>query len=382
MKLQIISIIPIELYTIKHANEFKAYLNSNHIISECNNVIIDLFYEIFPINSNFYKIDHEICPNTMIAFSESGIAIVYENNPLNIILNINNITNICNERKEYHNSFILNNSNNPLHNLFQLFEKFNDMIFRAPEINYVFSLYLIESTEKDIEGKKDLIKILAEPSLIDVDDMLSSSIKDSEIIIAKINNKKINKIKDVDLFSSVETYITWASIVSVIYNKADFVKTKNLLVVLEIRLQIIWNKCFSISLLIDDLLDNKIKMKNSEELYWSFAKTLDDARSVLSSTYSSRARKLFEEMIISSRITGEIERLNLKINMLEKYLENRARKANVKYQRAFQILLFITALASIFPILLPTPLNIRSIYSWIALVSICLIGFFIILKIE
>jgi len=182
-------------------------------------------------------------------------------------------------------------------------------------------------------------------------------------------------LSDVDISSHATTYITWATIVSSSEDSYWADRTKSLLSALECRLQIVWNRCYSVSKFIDDVFDRKNKPRDIEELYWSFAKTLDDARSVLSSTYSSRADRLFSKMISTSKLRGEIERLEQKVNLLEKYIEQHNLKRNRKYQKTIELLLFITALASLAQIFFPLPMSFLPTYGeYIFMSSVAIIG--------
>ncbi len=380
MNIHTISIIPIELFTIKIAKELERDLILKNIMLECLEPIQNVFQEIAPSGAKIYKVSKEYGNNIYIAFSECSLCFYYEKSLDDIKMSLGFVYELLHLRKISHCDVINNNIDSSVKKILDTIRTTADKNNYKLKVNYVFSFYLVQTTKLEIDENKTLLKILAEPSFIDLDDMLSSQDKSITINDSKLDAKKLSSIRDVDLFGSVETYITWATIVSIVYNQKDFINTKNLLISLELRLQIIWNRCYSLSLFIDELLDGKLKISSIDELYWSFARTLDDARSVLSSTFSTRANKLFEEMILTSKVAGEIERLNLKINLLEKYLEKQARKENVKYQKAFQILLFITALASFVQITLPLPVLENQKLSWLIIFFVSLLGIIIIIR--
>lgn len=380
MNIHTISIVPIELFTIKIAKEIESNLIRENIVYECSEPIQDVFREIAPFGASIQKVSEQFGNSIYIAFSESSLCLYYQSILENIELNLGVVYDLLNIRKKTHCDIINNESGSPIKDIIDTLTRFIDKTIYKININYVFSFYLITTQKSELDEKKIYLKILAEPSFVDLDDMISSHNKFIAFSDCKLDPVKLSNIRDVDLFGSVETYVTWATIVSIIYDSKDFLSTKNLLISLELRLQIIWNRCYALSLLIDELLDGKLKELNIDELYWSFARTLDDARAVLSSTFSTRASKLFEEMIFTSKVAGEIERLNLKVNLLEKFIEKRARKENVKYQKAFQLLLFVTALASLVQIAIPIPVMENRQLGWLIILLVSLLGIFIILR--
>lgn len=380
MNIHSISIVPIELFTIKIAKKLENDLILRKILFECSEPVQEVFQEIAPIGARIHKVSELYGNNIYIAFSESSLCLYYENILENIDLTLGVVYDLLNSRKRTHCDVINNDLGSPIKNIIDTIKIFTDKAIYKVNINYVFSFYLIKTDKLEIDKNKTYFKILAEPSFIDLDDMISSQSKLIAFNDAKLDPVKLSSIRDVDLFGSVETYVTWATIVSIIYDPKDFISTKNLLISLELRLQIIWNRCYSLSLFIDELLDGKFRTLNIDEIYWSFARTLDDARAVLSSTFSTRASKLFEEMILTSKVAGEIDRLNLKVNLLEKFIENRARKENLKYQKAFQVLLFVTALASLVQIAIPIPIMENQQLSWLIISLVSLLGLFIILR--
>lgn len=73
------------------------------------------------------------------------------------------------------------------------------------------------------------------------------------------------------------------------------------------------------------------------------------------STFSSRANRLFTEMVRTSRIEGEIARLAQKLDLMEKYVEQRNQRQNRIYQKSIELLLFVTAIAAVMQVLFPLP---------------------------
>ncbi len=371
MRLSIISIIPIELYTTKRRDLCEQIFAKNQysIGNEAQ-----IFTEISGSSSSLYKISESIT----IAFHNSGLCFCVQKDADNWKLDHQSISNELKKRNEYHNSIIQNKVSNPIYGLLNNINKILPMeTYEKAAPSYVFSFYVLEKNKNDSINKQELMK-LVEPSIIDMDDMLSSKFDSNAE--AQIKQSAINDIIDIDISNKSEIYMSWATIVSVV-NGESYDKTLNLLSALEMRLQIVWNQCYSISQYVENVFDNKINITNISELFWSFSKTLDDAKSVLSSTYSSRADKIFQEMLKTSKIKGEILRLEQKVILLEKFIEQKNIIQSKKYQKTIELLLFITALASLAQIFFPIPISVFSQNTGFAIMFlVAILGFFAIFK--
>lgn len=375
MNLIVVTIIPIELFTTTRAQIAEKYLLDQNYLYDTDTDFSSIFKEISGSASRFYSVSSLVGDDMYIAIHESSICLCLERSIENWILDIESIEKELITRNAYHKEIILNSENSPskwlVDNLRLILPESE---YGQININYAFSFYVVNGLNKD-QQKSETLKILAEPSMIDLDDMISTECNQDVKISKDIDYKPLRALSDVDISSHATTYITWATIVSSSEDSYWANKTKSLLSALECRLQIVWNRCYSVSKFIDDVFDRRDKPKDIEELYWSFAKTLDDARSVLSSTYSSRADILFSEMISTSKISGEIDRLTQKINLLEKYIEQHNQKRNKKYQKTIELLLFITALASLAQLFFPLPMSFLPTYGeYIFIGVIALIG--------
>jgi hypothetical protein len=132
---------------------------------------------------------------------------------------------------------------------------------------------------------------MSEPSIVDVDDMLSSTLNaplSTGFRSATIVSSAV--LLDVDPSTKSTTYVTWASIVSYTMDQGSFERTLHLLIALQVRLQSTWNRCYAFRVLSDAVLSGSHKNTDIEILFWQFARVLDDARSVLSSTFLESRR--------------------------------------------------------------------------------------------
>lgn len=383
MKFIVISLIPIEFFTKSRRQTAEEKLKKEKIIEKLpiNNDITTIFKEICPQEFSFYSLS-KLYKNSSIAFMESSACIVIESEPENFTLDESFVRNKLISRRKLHSDIIKGNGHPILKAVKLISESIDDPNIYTVTINYVFSFNIINTKGDSInKDQKNLLKVLAEPSIADIDDMLSSQRISSEIEDkSKIKKEFIEKITDSDVSGGSDTFITWASIVSLCYNDNSFLGTKNLLISLEVRLQTIWNRCFSINELIKNVIDNKQTQIDIEELYWSFMPTLDDSKSVLSSTYSTRANFLFSKMVKTSNIENEIERLHSKINLLEKFVAKEIGKTRNKYQKIIEIILFILTLSVLVPILMPVPVIHNSNIAWLIFIVIAAVGLFTILR--
>lgn len=356
MKLHIISIIPIELYTCSRRKLIEEKLLGNRIIYPTEHRIKSIFCEIGGDSASVFDLSPVYLESTFIAFHESSLCICINKVVDEWILDHTSISSALEKRKNYHASIINNGGASPVYSFISEIQGLlpkNEYGEISPL--YVFSFYVIENNQNDAVDKNEIMKFV-EPSAIDMDDMLSTEC-DSSSAQEKLKQSAIDGMADVDISNTSETYISWATIVSLSDSGESAKRSRDLLTVLEIRLQIVWNRCYSVSQYIENVLDDKIKTTDITELFWSFSRTLDDAKSVLSSTLSSRAARLFLEMGRTSKIEGEISRLDQKLSLLEKYIEQRNAMQSKKYQKTIELLLFVTALASLAHVFFPIPVD-------------------------
>lgn len=380
MKLTTVSIIPIEAYTSSNRVTIEEKLLSNRSIRPTELRIKPIFLEICGENSSLYEVSSDYSESSIMAFHESSLCICVQKVIDNWNLEHSLIVEELDRRNKYHEAIIKNTANSPIHNLLKEIKKFlkkNEYEEIAP--SYVFNFYVIEKHESDRINKNEMMKLL-EPSMIDMDDMISTESKPSETF-SNVKQHAVESIRDVDISNTSETYISWATIVSLSTFGESTQKSINLLTALEMRLQIVWNRCYTVSQYIERIFDGKKVAKSINELFWSLSRTLDDAKSVLSSTLSSRSEKLFSEMIKTSKIEGEIARLEQKILLLEKYVEQKNTLKNKKYQKTIELLLFVTAVASLVEILFPLPISVFDVYVELVIVgAVTILGVYAIFK--
>lgn len=260
MKLHIVSVIPLELYVNIRRKFIEEKLLLSRSIHPTDNKIKFLFSEISGGNSSMYDISPSLIENAMIVFYESSLCICINKEIDNWVLESESITNELKKRNDNHTSIININDGNPLQNFLKEIQELPDeeeygKVFPS----YVFSFYIIERNKSETVDKSEIMK-LVEPSIIDMDDMLSTEY-DTLNDQTNIKQSAIDSIIDADISNTSETYISWAAIVSICEEGEAAQKSKNLLTALELRLQMIWNKCHSVSNYINKVFDKKHRLK-------------------------------------------------------------------------------------------------------------------------
>lgn len=139
--------------------------------------------------------------------------------------------------------------------------------------------------------------------------------------------------------------ITWESMLC-IENKHATRKYPELLLAPELRLQMVWNKCFTLSNYADNVFTSKAPPRKAavEEIYWNFARTLHSAKEIAASTSSARINTTFAEMCRTSDLHEQIDRLSGKITLLSQFIQWKRDKVNARYQKLISLLLLLAAM--------------------------------------
>ncbi|MHB1697459.1 MAG: hypothetical protein ACYCSQ_05090 [bacterium] len=393
-----LSLIPIEFFTYSNCNYFKDKLVPSifkEILTEDKS--INNFKKIFGTihsinNSNIFK-DNRF-NNVFIVFIETSVCIVIEEELDNI--KFYDIYNLLIRRQKLHTN-IINKDHEVLQEILNIVKDLNEN--KSPDgykskINYVYTFFINSISHNIMDCQRNFAKILSSPSLIRLDDdMLLDDGKCNFSNNIKIKEKYLDAIQDIDINSNSEIFINWGSMVALCYSDATSVSyTKNLLLSLEIRLQTLWNRCYSINQEIELYFENnsikskKIffkrnifrQAKSFEEIFWNVMPTFNKTKNVLHASYSFRINSLFDEMIKASRIISEVTNLESKMELLGIFLRKELDNANKQYQKIIEILLFIIALSSFVYILVPVPIIHNSLIAWIFIAIIFIIGLYII----
>lgn len=379
-----ISIIPLELFTRENRELVCArLLRENQIVYRLKDrALRETMSEISPPDTKLFSLV-EYGEASWAVFCETSLCLIIEDCSTEEALNENFVTDEIKNRAQRHTDFIAMPEGHFLKPFFDLIvDETKDSQFPV-SASYVFGSFCLMEKKRIDDQKKSLIKILSEPSILDADDMMSSmEYEDVDFEFPSPDHRLFQTIRDIDPSSKSTTYITWAAIASYSMDDQTYNRTRNLLIALEARLQSTWNRCFAFSDFADQVFDRKTDVEGFEELYWQFVRVLDDAKSVISSTFSSRAGIFFSEMVRTSNLKGEISRLQTKLDLVQKFIEREQRKKNMIYQKTIEVLLFIAAIASVIQVLLPVPLIENQVAAWGALILLFVIGLLAIFRLK
>lgn len=246
-------------------------------------------------------------------------------------------------------------------------------------INYAFTFYSVCDEHFTLSNEQHL-KVLSEPSVINMDDMLSSlntnNLYDPK---TKINKDILKTIKDVDLYSEQKTFVTWASIVSLSKNREIFVRNHISLTLIEILIQRIWNLCYSQNNELNDCITNiNDRTKNVNTTIIETYRILIESKNCISATYSSRLSSIYNSIVESSQLSKQIDDLEQKLNYLIIFTNNINQNKNRSLQESSEILLFLIAIAQVVPIFFNLPIVTHYLISLGTVVCVCILGIILI----
>lgn len=372
-------VIPIEFFARDRRRKVESAWKAQNLIPLSDGEF-PTFFQIADDDPVLYGLPSG-CPKGYAFFDGTGGCLVIIDSTDNWVLSEQTIIDELFNRANRHNDLIAVNKQNWLNSLVKNAKSaIGHDDFPEPTINYVFGFYLLERTEELTPDDRRLIKILAEPSIVGIDDMRPCTDAKRTNLTVATKGDFLDQVADRDISANAELYVTWATLVSVVKSPSLVNETRDMLVSLEARLQLVWNRCYVTSNFSDDIFNSKSKISDINKFYWSFVNSLDDAKSVLSSTLSSRASAVFDELIKTSRVAGEIDRLKDKVGLLEKYLHQQREKTSLKYQRTIEALLFVTALSQVVPLFFQMPVFTGELVGEIIIGLLFLIGLVAILR--
>ncbi len=242
-------------------------------------------------------------------------------------------------------------------------------------INYAFTFYSV-CDENFVQSSEQHLKVLAEPSVINMDDMLSS--QGTNCLYSsktKINKDILKNIKDVDLFSEQKTFVTWASIVSLSKSKDVFIQNHITLTLIEVLIQRIWNLCYTQNNDLNNYITNINKCsKDINNTIIETYRILIESKNCISATYSSRLSGIYSAIVESSQLGKNIEDLEQKLNYLIVFTNSLNQSKNRYLQQSSEILLFLIAIAQVVPLFFNLPIVTHQMISIGIIVGICAFG--------
>ena len=242
-------------------------------------------------------------------------------------------------------------------------------------VYYAFTYYSILDERYSVE-KEIHVKVLAEPSVIQMDDMQSSDISNMEYSTSTVLNERIiNSIQDIDYYTEQQTYVTWATVVAVSKKRDVFISNHVTLTLLEIHVQRLWNLCYSQSAELNRVITS-VDNKNNDvsKVIANTYRILLESKNHVSATYSSRISALYKAIVDSSQLEKNIDDLEQKLNYLIVLTNTINQQKNRSVQESSESVLFLIAIAQVIPIFFDLPLVTHYVFSIITVVLLCVVG--------
>lgn len=375
MEVYCTSIIPIKFRNSEIKKEIVSICKNQNILSRYDNYEGAINLKTIP-DINMKSLEFYYIPS-----EDSDIQCVFGESTLTIVLTWDNTFNdyyeLVNQslkkRKELVKRVIeYNPKDENLLPLMKLLERYKEY---GLSINYAFTFYSV-CDENFTQSCEQHLKVLAEPSVINMDDMLSSqNINNLYSPETPINNDILKTIKDVDLYTEQETFVTWASIVSLSKKREVFVKNHITLTLIEILIQRIWNLCYSQNNDLNDYITNiNDSSKDINKTIIETYRILIESKNCISATYSSRLSGIYSAIVESSQLSKNIEDLEQKLNYLIVFTNSINQSKNRYLQQSSEVLLFLIAIAQVVPLFFDLPIITHQMISIVTMVGICIIG--------
>ena len=369
------SIIPIKLPNAKLTREIISICKNQQLLYDYGNYCGAINLKTIPdINIKSFDFYYIPSPKTDIqcAFSESTLTLILTwKNAYNDYYSL--VNQSLEERKKLVKRVLEYNPKDAcLSPFMKLLEGYRD---KGLCINYAFTFYSIYD-KNFTEASEQHLKILAEPSVINMDDMLSSEDMSGRYSPkTKINMEILETINDVDLYSEQKTFITWASIVSLSKSENVFVKNHITLTLMELLIQRIWNLCYSQNNSLNNCITNIKKCsKDINKIIIDTYRILIESKNCISATYSSRLSGIYSAIVESSQLPKYIEDLEQKLNYLIVFTNSINQNKNRRLQQGSEILLFLIAIAQVVPLFFNLPIVTHNAISIGTVVGICVLG--------
>jgi hypothetical protein len=373
------SIVPIKFYNAEIAREFIFLCKEKNIISDYKDYRGELNLKtINDVNANFLQFFY-------IPSSETDVQCAFYETTLTIVLTRKNsfddyyklVNQSLSERKRIVKRVLeLESKDQKLKPFMDFLKSYRD---RGFVVNYAFTFHSI-CDESFMQSCERHLKVLAEPSIINMDDMLSSL--DSSITYdskTRLNNDRLKLIKDVDIYNDQKTYVTWASIVSLSKNHEIFIRNHICLVLFEVLIQRTWNLCYSQNIeLNNSITDIKTYSTDINSKIIETYQILIESKNCISATYSSRLSSLYSAIVESSQLPKYISDLEQKLDYLIVFANTINQDKNRSIQESSEILLFMIAFAQVVPLFFNIPITTHYMISMGTVVFICLLGVFLI----
>lgn len=373
------SVIPIKLCNAEVTKEVLQICKERQILLDYTSYTGEFDLRANPdINTSFLKLYH-------IPSSQTDIQCAFCETTLTIVLTWKNtyedyyqlVNSLLQGRKQVVKRVVEYSPKDA--SLVPLLDLLKQYMSRGVAINYAFTFYSVYDCAYNSANEQHL-KVLVEPSIINMDDMLSSADTYVEYTAkTEVNKKLLDSIQNIDMSNEQETYITWASIVSLSRNREMCIRNHIMLTQIEILIQRIWNMCYTQNNELNDLITNiKSQTVDIHAVIVDTYQILIESKNCISATYSSRISNLYKAIVESSQLKNNTQDLEQKLNYLIVFANSINQNKNRRIQESSEIMLFMIAIAQVVPLFFDLPLLSHYWLSSTIVLLICVIGIWLI----
>jgi len=373
------SVIPIKLCNAEVTKEVLQICKERQILLDYTSYTGEFDLRANPdINTSFLKLYH-------IPSSQTDIQCAFCETTLTIVLTWKNtyedyyqlVNSLLQGRKQVVKRVVEYSPKDA--SLVPLLDLLKQYMSRGVAINYAFTFYSVYDYAYNSANEQHL-KVLVEPSIINMDDMLSSADTYVEYTAkTEVNKKLLDSIQNIDMSNEQETYITWASIVSLSRNREMCIRNHIMLTQIEILIQRIWNMCYTKNNELNDLITNiKSQTVDIHTVIVDTYQILIESKNCISATYSSRISNLYKAIVESSQLKNNTQDLEQKLNYLIVFANSINQNKNRRIQESSEIMLFMIAIAQVVPLFFDLPLLSHYWLSSTIVLLICVIGIWLI----
>lgn len=373
------SVIPIKLCNAEVTKEVLQICKERQILLDYTSYTGEFDLRANPdINTSFLKLYH-------IPSSQTDIQCAFCETTLTIVLTWKNtyedyyqlVNSLLQGRKQVVKRVVEYSPKDA--SLVPLLDLLKQYMSRGVAINYAFTFYSVYDYAYNSANEQHL-KVLVEPSIINMDDMLSSADTYVEYTAkTEVNKKLLDSIQNIDMSNEQETYITWASIVSLSRNRGMCIRNHIMLTQIEILIQRIWNMCYTQNNELNDLITNiKSQTVDIHAVIVDTYQILIESKNCISATYSSRISNLYKAIVESSQLKNNTQDLEQKLNYLIVFANSINQNKNRRIQESSEIMLFMIAIAQVVPLFFDLPLLSHYWLSSTIVLLICVIGIWLI----
>lgn len=228
----------------------------------------------------------------------------------------------------------------------------------CPYVLSMFSVLHNESIDNRSDSLTRKLAILAEPSLVGVEDTVA--IQGQTVAATSIRSIGIKVaeavLDDSDITQEASVFITWAGVVMAANSEAALEQRAKEMIALEVRLQTAWTMMHYINCwkpLAIECLPDAHDIRILKQQYSTMVEVADD---LTDPTLSTRLKVIFERLLHTSDFKTERDKAQRGIRSTDELAELASSEATKRYMRIVEACLFVFAFGQIIPLFYKVPL--------------------------